>query len=392
MKHLEKIVNIGFLAVLALFFLGGLGRTLFMPREDNEYENRQAYRLKRPTVETVLNSEFQKGVEDALSDQVLLSQTFKRMYNDGSSGYLLGLTEGFLLRHPERYIRLRDALIFGSEYLVYLPYDLEGFAEGLDANKNGLNALTARWPELDFYAYYVEKDSDVNMETGEKSGIFEYFHEGLQLPEGHFGRLEVSGFSEYKDLFYHTDHHWNYRGSYKGYTQLAEMLGVDEPLMEPEQELALPYRLSGSKAAGSGFSGVFSEDFSAYRFDFPKMDITVNDRPAGDYGRQEEFFAGSPGKVTYGAFYGGDSGEIVFDTGRRDRGNILVIGESYDNAVLKLLACHFNRTFSIDLRNYGHDLGQPFEFDRYVKEHQVDLVLFVGSGSFFAGQDFLPED
>lgn len=391
MKYLEKIVNLGFLAALALVLLGGLGRTLFMPREVNDYENRGAYRIKRPTVETVLDASFQDGVEDALSDQVMLAQTLKRMYNDGSSEYILGLTEGFVRRHPERYIRLREARIFGSEYLMYLPYELGEFAEGLDANAKRLDALTARFPELDFYAFYVEKDSDVNMETGEKSGIFEYLRERFQLPQGHFGRFEVSGFSEYKDCFYHTDHHWNYRGSYKGYTQLAEMLGVDEPLMKPAEELALPYRLSGSKAAGSGFSGVFSEDFSAYRFDFPEMDIAVNGQPAGDYGRQEEFFAGTNDRVTYGNFYGGDFGEVVFDTGRRDRENILVIGESYDNAVLKLLACHFNRTFSIDLRNYEHDMGQTFEFDRYVEEHDVDMVLFVGSGKLFAGQDFLPE-
>lgn len=66
------------------------------------------------------------------------------------------------------------------------------------------------------------------------------------------------------------------------------------------------------------------------------MTVTRNGEPAGDYGRQDAV----PGELalSYGAFYGGDDGEIIFDTGRTDRGNLLVIGESYDNAILKLLA------------------------------------------------------
>ncbi len=44
------------------------------------------------------------------------------------------------------------------------------------------------------------------------------------------------------------------------------------------------------------------------------MTVTRNGEPAGDYGRQDAV----PGELalSYGAFYGGDDGEIIFDTGR----------------------------------------------------------------------------
>lgn len=392
LKLMEKLINLGFLAVLALFLLAGLGKTVFRPKEINDYENRKANQLHRPTVETVLDGKFQSSVEDALSDQVLLAQTFKRLYNEGSSQFLFGIMDDFLQQNPARYIMLGDAVFFGGDYLVYYPYDLESSKEKLDAKIKGLNALTASHPELDFYAYYVEKDSDVNLETWEKAGLFEYLREGLNLPQGHLGRFEVESFHKFKDWFYRTDHHWNHKGSYLGYTQLAELLGVDEPPLEPEEERTLPYLLSGSKAASFGAKGIFTEEFTAYRFRFPEMDIQINGQKAEDYGQQDAYFAGTPDSVSYGAFYGGDWGEILFDTGRTDRKNILVIGESYDNAVLKLLACHFHKTYSVDLRNYPHDMGRAFSLSEYVKRNEIDTVLFIGSGSFFTAPEFLPED
>lgn len=55
--------------------------------------------------------------------------------------------------------------------------------------------------------------------------------------------------------------------------------------------------------------------FPLIRFDFAPETITVNGQPAADYGAQEAYFAHTPETITYGMFYGGDEGEIIFDTG-----------------------------------------------------------------------------
>lgn len=391
MKIIEKIIKIGFLAALALFLLAGLGKTVFRAKDINSYENRKANRLHAPTMETVLDASFQDSVEDALSDQVLLAETFKRLHNEGNSGYLYRAVKDFLRDHPEKYIVLNDIYVYGSDYLVYGPYDLSEKMEDLTVKTEVINTLMAEHPELDFYAFYVEKDSDIYFETGAKMGYAGFLQESLAMAPGHFGMFEINDFETYKDCFYHTDHHWNNRGSYRGYVRLAELLGVDEPLLEPVEELTLPNTLSGSKAASTGMRGVFHEPFPAYRFQFPEMDIQLNGEPAADYGRQEEFILGSASGISYGTFYGGDTGEAVFDTGRADRKNILVLGDSYDNAVLKLLASHFHKTYSIDVRNYEHAMGRPFAFGEYVKENNIDQVLFVGCGTFFTIPELLQE-
>ena len=70
----------------------------------------------------------------------------------------------------------------------------------------------------------------------------------------------------------------------------------------------------------------------------------------------------------------------------------MVIGESYDNAILKLLASHFEKTFSIDLRNYERTFGSKFQFSQYVKDNNVDKVLLIGNIDYFTMDEFMLED
>ena len=126
---------------------------------------------------------------------------------------------------------------------------------------------------------------------------------------------------------------------------------------------------------------------SIYLFDYPPMTITVNGQQA-DYGQQDKLVNGELTQVSYGAVYGGDDGEVVFDTGK-DGDNILIIGESYDNAVLKLLAGHFSKTYSIDLRNYEAAFGKKFDFDEYVSQHDITKVLLIGNVDYYVADEFM---
>ena len=92
--------------------------------------------------------------------------------------------------------------------------------------------------------------------------------------------------------------------------------------------------------------------------------------------------------VSYGEFYGDDAGEIILDTGHVEKENILLIGESYDNAILKLLASHFNHTHSVDLRNYRALLGKDFQLSSYLEENHITKVLLIGNVDYFVMDEF----
>ena len=164
-----------------------------------------------------------------------------------------------------------------------------------------------------------------------------------------------------------------------------ELLGADAP-EKPIEEITIGPKFSGSKAIESGNKDVYSEEFTAYRFDYAPMSIIVNGRP-DDYGSQEAFFAGRRDDVSYGAFYGGDAGEVVIDTGMTDKENLLIIGDSHDNAIIKLMAASFNRIHAVDLRNYEIQTGKKFDTYQYIVDNDIDKVLLMGSAGFFLSED-----
>lgn len=94
----------------------------------------------------------------------------------------------------------------------------------LDARAEDLNDAFAAHPQTAFYLYYIEKDTDLNFETGEKSGLYDYLTGLLTLPDDHMACFRVDSFEAFCQNFYRTDHHWNNRGSYLGYTQVMALL------------------------------------------------------------------------------------------------------------------------------------------------------------------------
>ena len=385
---MKKALQYVFVLCTLLALTMGLVKTVFFPKDMNYYENRYAVKLETPTLQGFLEGTVQENVEDALNDQVNFAQYMKKLYNLGSSAFLKLAAQPVLRANPDRYVVLGGNLVYGVDHLLYWPRQLSAISESLDAKIDHCNQVFASHPDTDFYLYYIEKDTDIHFETGARLGAGAYLREGMDLPAERMGVFSVETFDQFSRWFYRTDHHWNAQGSYEGYRQVLAMLKPQETPLEPQEEVTLPGRFSGSKAKGLLES--FSETVTVYRFDYPEMEITVNGQPAEDYGKQDLYLSGKGGTPTYGGFYGGDSGEILFDTGTQGRGNILVLGESYDNAILKLLASHYDKTCSVDLRYYENYMGHPFDLDSYLTEHEIDTVLLIGNVDYYVMAEFNP--
>lgn len=387
----KKALNLLFLLGLTLVLLAGLCRTVLTPKDINYYENRGAYKLEAPTLGGILSGSFQDSMENALSDQVNLSQTMKSLYNEANSNYQLSIIRGILRANPDQYVSVLGSLCFGGEYLVLQPMVLQEYREASVPMVTSIRTLAQLHPDLPFYCYYIERDIDVDFVTGERMGFSDYLEDALGLPAGHFGRFTTLAFDDYREHFYRTDHHWNYRGSYLGYCQILEMLKPGEAPLVPQGETAVAPDYSGSRSLTAGAVKCFTEEFRAYRFDYPELTVTMKGESASAYGAEQSFMAGAPlEQVSYGAFYGSDAGEIIFQGPGTQK--LLIFGESYDNAILKLLASHFETVYAIDMRNYEENMGQPFRFSSYIADHEVDMVLFNGSSSYFRSGAFPVED
>lgn len=388
---LKRFTNLIFIIGIVVFLFSGLVRSVCFPLEVNKYENRKAEKIERPSVSAFLNGDMQENMETAFADQAFFAQDMKQSYNNVLSFYLRRMCLSVAERNPNNYVSLGEQFLFGPENLVSGPSQLVNLQSALDKRIASYNTLASKYPELDFYLYYVEKDTDINFETGEKVGVFEYLKNGIRFSSEKKRALEINSFAEYAKAFYKTDHHWKYEGSHRGYVEVLDMLLPGEKPISYKSKAQLTQRYSGSKAQLAEASG-FSEEFCAYAYDYPEMDILIHGVKAQDYGLQKEYMSGYDGEVSYGLFYGGDMGEIFFDTHSSAKDNLLVIGDSNDNAILKLLAGHFNRTVSVDLRYYEAYMGRKFSLRECVETHSIDKVLFIGNVDYYILDDFVVEE
>lgn len=384
-NKITLIINLVFVGSILFYLFVCFAKSIIKPKEVFESENRYAEKYKDINIHGFLTKSMQDNIEKVLSDQLIFSGKLRSINNLSKAKTALKYIGLFLNDDDLKYLNSNGVSFYGKDNLVYYFRDLDKMTDALDQKVKNYNNLINQHKNIDFYLYYIEKDTDINFITNQKIGIYEYIKS--KLDTNNFAKFSIDNFEEFKNYFYETDHHWNYKGSYKGYKEVLKLLGVkDNPLVGEEKCLDIYW--SGSKASTSIYNKVLTENFCAYDFTFPKMNVFINGEKS-NYGHQEEYIAGNySNTISYGAFYGGDDGEIIFDTDNKQKGNILIIGESYDNAILKLLASHFNKTISIDLRNYKHYMNREFDFEEYIKKYKIDKVLLIGNVDFYTMEEF----
>ncbi len=380
--------NIITLVLVFALLISPVLKSFFSPDYIVETENRFAQRIDAPTLTTLWQGEYQSRLETALTDQFPKSEMVKKDYNRLTKKLLKAVLGPTLASSQNRYVAFDSLHVFGGEFLVYHPTDLSLRAEKLAARADYLNRAMAQNPQVEFFVYYVEKDNDVNFETGENAEDFAYLSGLLQLDESHIAKFETVDFNQYQKYFFRTDHHWNHLGAYKAYTEIMTLLG-NRNILSPAEEVKIAANFAGSKSRQVGATDVFYEDFFAYRYDYPALTVTICGESAPCYGNENAFQKGTAlVPLSYASYYGEDRGEVILSTDAENKGNLLLLGESYDNALLNLLASSHSNTYSVDLRHYEREMGYPFNLSAYVQEHEITQVLFIGSNGYFTMEDF----
>ena len=274
----------------------------------------------------------------------------------------------------ENYVAFRD-ICFYKDMLVSMPTSFSEKIYPLSNSVRSIHNYVVSSQNTDFFVYYIETNKDINFATGEKSGFYEYLQDNLDLPANQISRLRTDSYDDYSKNFLRTDHHWNGNGAYTAYMEICKMLGIS-PLVRSGTH-TVEDRYLGTRAAG--VEGVDREAFTVNIFNYPDMDIIINEEPADDYGLQTEFINNELYEFSYGSVFGPDCREIIFYTGNAGK-NLLVVGDSYDNAIIKALASGFSKTYCIDLRAFN---AYSFDLTNYVEQKQIDSVLFIGGIDFF---------
>ena len=301
------------------------------------------------TISKYWKGTYQKKIEIALADQILYSEEIKNNYNK-----FFDLSKWLNLKKKlckKKYINIgENRSLYGcSDYIVFNPINKttlskESFNSFFDSYSH-LNKI------IDTYYYII----DTSMIYDFTRNMYHYnlsqtYKDNLQGPY-HLKTFKFKDFQEYEKYFYKTDHHWNYRGSYRGYKEIMKMLGVKD-IRKPIKKITLDkLEYYGSHTQQTRYYDSYDK-FTIYRFDFPNH-RTYIEGEEGTYGNMDFSInaKNNPYVINnkktknmdmYANYYGIDYGDIIFDFENPEQDNILIISNSFDNAIDELIASHYN--------------------------------------------------
>ena len=185
-------------------------------------------------------------------------------------------------------------------------------------------------------------------------------------------------YSQFKEDYYSTDHHWNMRGAYNAYRRIVSALGWEGAPVELGEQIIYPTpEFKGSLNR----IGLFDRDFIDHVLDFefalPDYDIKLGE----SHGDMEllvhidEYERGEwdPHEYMnrYAEYFHSDRGHVTIANPEKREGSILIVAYSYSNCVERLFANHFAKTYVYDPR------ASEDALDEYLEIHpDIDEILF----------------
>ncbi len=356
----KKIFDICSVTLAGVLLLSGVTALFVMPKEEySEGENRTLASLEEPTPENILNGSFSASVSAFFTDHFPLRQSITALKTVCELS--LGKTEN------NGVIYAKDGYLLPTgEYESFSTADrnflfLSELAKIFEENKKpytlclvprGIDLLSDKLPSI-----YRGNEGEIWQRT-EESGL-RYLSVTDRL-------LEEADKGEY--ICYKTDHHLTSKGAYVLYTALCEELGsspYDESFFTIETVSEDFYGTSYSKIGNLSKS---ADSIQLYRYkDEEGFTVTISESGESFTGFYR--YSELEKKDKYRVFLGGNYSKMtVTRTDREERESLLLIKDSYANALIPFLALHYDLTV-IDPRYYHG------EYESLIADSERVLVL-----------------
>ncbi|MDD4495207.1 MAG: hypothetical protein PHV32_12850 [Eubacteriales bacterium] len=286
--------------------------------------------------------------------------------------------------------------INGTNYLSYYPtLERSDIKRDIRIRANQFNLIARRHPDVKVYSYYITKTEDLNWfdeSEGIKAFDYEAYMSSFLSDDIRHDKLKINTFEDLASSVYMTDHHWNYKGSNRGYIDIIEMIRKDFDIPEmkspiKEEDFGLDLKWYGSKYKRSGGAkNVEPEEFKVYKYDIGTYtSYLLNSKTELDgENRYDKGNINTNVMTDHYSTYHGDHTDLCSYEFQGNKYNCLMIGDSNTFAVRKLIASHFSKLYYIDkyvLSNYN--------IDSFIEENDIDLVLFLGQLDLFENRDYV---
>ena len=356
MKHTRwgDLLLILLSAALSLFW----GIVLFfLPKKSfSEVENRALTELSVPRLDSFLTGSFSEELSRFCRDQFPLRSELVRL--SAYAELLLGKGE-------------RGGILFGKQgYLI--PRREESDPLILSKNTESLSALALR-SATPVSVLLVPRHEDVltnllpnGYQADRSASPMTDLDASILYP-----LAEWEGKAEY---YYKTDHHWTTDGAYEAYRTLGERLGYVPWDPSDFQRITVSEEFLGSSHSNTGGVSFSADSLILYRYGDDERFLV---RYEGEAEAQNGFYRLEwlEKKDKYSLFLGGNFSRLtVTDPTAEGKPRLLLIKDSFANALIPFLAIHFDLTV-IDPRYRVEALEEDLsEYDQILILQGIDTL------------------
>ena len=345
-----------FVAMLAVFVY----ITVFAPKDMSavKKENRELKKMPELNSQTVLSGEFSKGFEDYLADNV----GYRSKFMDASSR--IETAKGIKPKSGKVVTAAKNlgTGTSGENHLLVLSDRvMEVYREDENAKKAYAETIKRYSEELGDTNVYlmlaptqIEFSKSAKMSDSEKETIdYIYGNVGERVKTVDvYSRLKAHK-DEY--IYFRTDHHWTQRGAFYAYSAFcSDILGEkrnikDYSVHKEEKFLGYLYNQANDPSLAS-----HSDTIEVYEYgkNYPVYAHAKNENgKIEDYTPHMYQFPANGETTAYKIFMGGDHMFAEINTDNKNGKTLLVIKDSYANALIPLLTRDYERILVIDPRS-----------------------------------------
>lgn len=359
-----------FIGIILTFFL----LICFIPKHEGELspnERRKLAEAPDASFSNILNGGFSKEVDSWLEDHFPGRSFFVSLYSYLNRYTGRNVTESIIKGSGDRLFAAPVKL--NEDVLVENGSRIKSFTEN-----NSLKTTLAIIPssgyilEGDLPKLHREYSDDLIIEgfanaAGENAAL---------LPVDDIFSYSMNA----EGLYYRTDHHLTMEGSYLLYSSLSENLGFTP--VAAEEFLSTAYEFYGTSYGSSGLMLTKPDRLEVWTLPGDEyVSVTTIDgaNRMEHMGMIDETCLEEGVVDRYACYLYSNHGMTIVENPAVEDGTLLVLKDSYGNAIVPFLAHHYNKIIMIDVRYYSSTLPTPSEI---VSEYGInDFLVIYGTDS-----------
>lgn len=292
--------------------------------------------------------------------------------------------------------QLGNVLLIGDRAMD-VPYmnkaTIKSFAEAVTAIADDLG------PNVD--TYFMPVPNDAEFYTGKEyhtgnysqSAMFQTCKDNLGSNVSYVDAYSVLAQHTDEYIYFRTDHHWTHLGAYYAYTAICDAMGF-RPVDRDDFDTGKWENFLGSMynyLAEYPQSKVLANNPDTVHYWKPSVDCTTY--YYSDTSLSDPALMGTICRVPeeesnkYLTFMGGDH-PITIVTTATEGPCIMLIKESYSNALISWLTNHFSKIILVDPREY-FSRNSSLDLDTFAESQGVDICLIVNYPMMLNSENYI---